>query len=81
VKRGSAAELRLCSGQGASLGEDAVSADAGRLGEVAAGVGRVRSLAFLSILRGRVLLFQTGKALDFRRAVIIFLHPASPSQA
>ena len=37
-------------GKGASLGEEAVLADSGRAGEVAAGVGRVRSLAFLSIL-------------------------------
>ena len=38
-------------GQGAFLGEEAVLADSGRAGEVAARVGRVRSLAFLSILR------------------------------
>jgi hypothetical protein len=37
-------------GKGASLGEEAVLADSGRAGEVAAGVGRVRCLAFLSIL-------------------------------
>jgi hypothetical protein len=43
--------LRPCLGQGASLGEEAVLADSGRAGEVAARVGRVRSLAFLSILR------------------------------
>ena len=43
-------ELRPCLGQGASLGEEAISADSGREGEVAARVGRVRSLAFLSIL-------------------------------
>ena len=42
--------LRPCLGQGASLGEEAVLADSGRAGEVAAGVGRVRSLDFLSIL-------------------------------
>jgi len=40
-------------GQGASLGEEAVLADSGRVGEVAARVGRVRSLAFLSILLGQ----------------------------
>ena len=44
--------LRPCLGQGASLGEEAVLADSGRAGEVGAGVGRVRSLAFLSILQG-----------------------------
>ena len=38
-------------GQGASLGEEAVLADSGRVGEVAAGVGRVRMLAFLNSLR------------------------------
>ena len=42
--------LRPCLGQGASLGEEAVLADSGRAGEVAARVGRVRILAFLSIL-------------------------------
>ena len=45
-------ELRPCLGQGASLGEEAVLADSGRAGEVTARVGRVRSLAFLSILGG-----------------------------
>jgi len=43
--------LRLCLGQGASLGEEAVLADSGRAGEVAARVGRVRRLALLSILQ------------------------------
>ena len=33
------------------MGEEAVLADSGRASEVAARVGRVRSLAFLSILR------------------------------
>jgi hypothetical protein len=57
VKRGSAAELRPCLEQGASQGEEAVLADSGREGEISAGVGRVRSLAFLSILQ--VLLVQS----------------------
>jgi len=48
VKRG--VQLRPCLGQGGSLGEEAVLADSGRVGEVAARDGRVRSLAFLSIL-------------------------------
>ena len=49
VQRGhSECERRLV--QGASLGEEAVLADSGWAGEVAARVGRVRSLAFLSIL-------------------------------
>ncbi len=43
--------LRPCPRNGASLGEEAVLAASGRAGEVTAGVGRVRSLAFLSILR------------------------------
>jgi hypothetical protein len=51
VKRGSTEELWPCLGKGASLGEEAVLADLGRAGEVVARVGRVGSLAFLSILR------------------------------
>jgi hypothetical protein len=42
--------LRPCLRNGASQGEEAVLADSGREGEITAGVGRVRSLAFLSIL-------------------------------
>ena len=38
--------LRPCLGQGASLGEEAVLADSGRAGEVAAWVGRVRRSSF-----------------------------------
>ena len=45
-----------CLGKDASLGEEAVLADSGRAGEVAAGVGRVRSPAFLSILCAVLLL-------------------------
>jgi hypothetical protein len=37
-------------GNGASMGEETVLADSGRAGEIAARVGRVRSLVFLSIL-------------------------------
>jgi polysaccharide biosynthesis/export protein len=44
--------LRPCLGHGASLGEEAVLEDSGRAGEVAARVGRVRSLNFLSNLPG-----------------------------
>ena len=43
--------LRPCRGTGASLGEEAVLADSGRAGEIAARVGWVRSMAFLSIPR------------------------------
>ena len=42
--------LRSCLGQGASLGEEAALADSGREGEITAGVGRVGSQNFLSIL-------------------------------
>ena len=42
--------LRPCLGHGASLGEEAVLGDSERAGEVAARVGRVRSLNFFSIL-------------------------------
>ena len=49
--RVSSAKLRPCLGQGASWGEESVLADSGREGEIPAGVGQVRSLAFLSILR------------------------------
>src|SRR6185295_20291031 len=45
--------LRPCLGQGASQGEESVLADSGREGEITARAGRVRSLAFLSILRER----------------------------
>jgi hypothetical protein len=42
---------RPCMGQGASQGEESVLADSGRAGEITAGVGRVRTATFLSILR------------------------------
>jgi len=61
VRRETRASLEAAAlpGQGASLGEEAVSADSGRVGEVAARVGRVRSRAFLSILQGMLLLSKT----------------------
>ncbi len=43
--------LRPCLGKGASQGKESVLADSGREGEITARVGRVRYLAFLSILR------------------------------
>jgi len=43
--------LGPCLGQGTSQGEESVLADSGRAGEITARVGRVRSLAILSILR------------------------------
>ena len=51
MKRGPASELRPCPRNGVFLGKEAVLADSGREGEVVAGVGWVRSLAILSILR------------------------------
>jgi hypothetical protein len=59
-------------GQGASLGEEAVLADSGHAGEVAAGAGRVRSLAFLSILLGMVLRCQTCRPSKFWYAKLAF---------
>jgi hypothetical protein len=43
--------LRPCLEQGASQGEESVLADLGWEGEITARVGRVRRLAFLSILQ------------------------------
>ena len=43
--------LRPCLGKGASLGEETVLADSGRVGEITARVGWVRRLNVLSILR------------------------------
>ena len=51
MKPWSPEKLRPCPWNGASLGEEAVLADSGLAGEVSAGVGRVRKLAFLSILQ------------------------------
>ena len=69
--------LRPCLGQGASLGEEAVLADSVRVGEIPARVGRVRNLAFLSILRGVPLLSQTYRLVKFRRVHIVFPQPAN----
>ena len=44
--------LRPCPRNGVSLREEAVLADSGQAGEMAAGVGWVRCLDFLSILLG-----------------------------
>jgi hypothetical protein len=43
--------MQPCLGQGASQGEESVLADSGREGEITAGVGWVRCLNCLSILR------------------------------
>ena len=69
--------LRPCLGQGASLGEEAVLADSGRVGEIPARVGRVRNLAFLSILRGVPLLSQTCGLVKFQRAHRVFPQAAN----
>ena len=47
------------------MGEEAVLADSGRAGEVAAGGGRVRRLAFLSILRGYASVIPHVQLVDF----------------
>jgi hypothetical protein len=78
MKRGSDAELRPCLGQGASLGEEAVLADSGRAGEVSAWVGRVRRLAFLSILRDFILLFLKLRPLNFHRATTVLRETPDP---
>ena len=57
------------------MGEEAVLADSGRVGEIAAGIGRVRSLPFLSILRDLHLLFTTCEPLSFLHTTIVFLQP------
>jgi len=72
VKRGSAAELRPCLGQGASLGEEAVLADSGRAGEVAARVGRVRSPVFLNILWDITSSFMTASVFEIWWLNIVF---------
>ena len=79
MKRGSAAELRPCLGQGASLGEEAVSADSGRAGEVTAGAGRVRRLAFLSTLRVCSPLAPNVSAIIVLLCEMVFPQPACPA--
>ena len=54
------------------MGEEADLADSGRAGEVAAGVGRVRSLAFLSILLGYAFVIPHVQLVDFEGAHISF---------
>ena len=68
--------LRPCLELGASLGEEAALADSGREGEVVARAGRVRSLAFLSILHAVLLLYQTYRPMKFRRTHRAFPYPA-----
>ena len=48
-------------GYGASQRPESVLANSGRVGEVPAGAGKVRSSTFLNILHG-ILLFQTGRS-------------------
>ena len=70
--------LRPCLGKGTSLGEEAVLADSGRAGEVATRVGRVRSLAFLNILRAVLPMFLMCGLLNFHCATIVFPQPVRP---
>ena len=77
MKRRLAVELRPCLSQGASLGKEAVLADSGRAGEVGAGVGRVRSLDFLSILLGVFLLSRYTDQMKFRHEHRVFQQFAS----
>jgi hypothetical protein len=58
------ARCSLARGKGASQGEEAVLADSGREGEIAARVGRVRSPAILSILRDRSLVVLPVRTID-----------------
>ena len=73
--------LRPCLGKGASQGEESVLADSGREGEITARAGRVRSLAFLSILRDIHLLSMTCEPLSFLHATIVFPQPATHKKA
>src|ERR1043165_3831935 len=60
--------LRPCLGQGASRGEEAVSVDSGRVGDISARVGRVRCVASLSILLGwPPVILQTSKLSIWRK--------------
>ena len=66
--------MALARAKGAALGEEAVLADSGREGDIAARVRRVRSPAFLSRLRGS--LNESG---TFRRPCH-FIHSGSVQQ-
>ena len=57
------------------MGEEAVLADSGRVGEIAGGAGRARSLAFLSSLRKFILLCHTYGPLTFLRVSRFFHSP------
>ena len=63
-------------GQGASLGGETVLANSGRAGEVAAGVGRVRCLAFLDSLRLLLNESVNIRALLFCHAQVVCQHPS-----
>ena len=68
--------LRPCLGKGASKGEESVPADSGRAGEITARVGRMRSLAFLCILRA-ISLVPAYRPSKLCCAEMIFQQPAS----
>ena len=65
--------LGLCLEPGASQGKESVLADSGRAGEIVAGAGRVRSPAFLSILRGVLLLSPMYRSMKSRCVHRVFL--------
>ncbi len=58
------------------MGKEAVLADSGQAGEVAARVGRVRRPVCLSILHGVLLLSQTGRSMNFLDRHIFSPQPA-----
>jgi hypothetical protein len=60
------------------MGEEAVLADSGREGEITARVGRVRRLAFLSILRDFILLLLKLRPLNFHRATSVLRETPDP---
>ena len=65
-----------CPRNGAFLGEESVLADSGWEGEVAAGVGRVRSLAFLNGLRWMLNKFVSIWTSRFCPAQVVCRHPS-----
>jgi hypothetical protein len=69
--------LRPCLGQGASKVKESVLADSGLEGEIVAGVGRVRSPAFLNSLLALLNPSVTCSSPACSTATIVFQHPAS----
>ena len=69
--------LRPCMGEGASLGEEAVSADSGRAGEVAAWVGRGEKSGLFAHPVGDSPVILDVRSSNFHRTAIVFSRPAS----